>query len=192
VLFLKKLRKMLSSLVTIILSITLLFMVFVVISSKVKGGEPSILGYQLKTVLSGSMEPTFKTGSIIAIKPLQSTIDLKKGEVITFKSNDDPSMLITHRIHDVMGSGKNITYVTKGDNNEDPDNAPVLPQNIVGEYQGFTIPYIGYLLNFGSSKIGSALLLILPGILILGYSIFTIWGLLTAVEEEKKNKTVEN
>lgn len=32
-------------------------------------GEPQVFGYQLKTVLSGSMEPEIKTGSIIAVKP---------------------------------------------------------------------------------------------------------------------------
>ena len=64
------LRKWISNLITGVLFITLLFMLFVVISSRASGGEPAFNGYQLKTVLSGSMEPGIQTGSIIAVKPV--------------------------------------------------------------------------------------------------------------------------
>ena len=53
-------------------------MTFVVISSKASGGEPQVFGYQLKTVLSGSMEPAFNTGSIIAVKPSRRSNNFKR------------------------------------------------------------------------------------------------------------------
>ena len=43
------------------------------------------MGYQFKSVLSGSMEPTFLTGSIIAIEPNKDGSKYQKGDVITFK-----------------------------------------------------------------------------------------------------------
>jgi signal peptidase I len=177
--------KILSNLITIILSLTLLFMVFVVISSKAKGGEPSVLGYQLKTVLSGSMEPTFKTGSIIAIKPLQNTSDLKKGDIITFHLDEDN--LATHRIIEVIHSGNQVMYKTKGDNNKNADLDPVVSQNIVAKYSGFTVPFMGYLIEFTKSKKGAALLLILPGLLLLAYSGFTVVKALKEVDKSNKN-----
>jgi signal peptidase I len=176
--------KLLSSLVTIILSLTLLLMVFSVISSKANGGEPSFLGYQLKSVLSGSMEPTFNTGSIIAIKPLKTTNNLKKGDIITFRLSEDN--LATHRIIEVIHSGNQTLYKTKGDNNKTPDSVPVSSQNVVAKYSGFTLPYVGYLIDFTKSKNGAALLLILPGLLLLAYSGFTVFKALKEIDKTNK------
>src|SRR5690606_8330585 len=77
----KKTKKIISSITTALLFAVLIVMVVAVISSKASGGEPSFLGYQLKPVLSGSMEPTFMTGSIIAIRPVEDPTTLKKDDV---------------------------------------------------------------------------------------------------------------
>jgi signal peptidase I len=185
-----KIRKLVSNLVTCLLFIIMIFLLYTVISSRGTGGEAQIFGYQLKTVLSGSMEPGIKTGSIVAIKPIkdfEKALNMKKGDVITFISKDKDNALVTHRIVEVQGKGNNVNYITKGDNNDGPDIEPVLAANIVGQYNGFTIPFVGYLLNFGKSKLGSALILVLPGLLILGYSFFTLWKAIAEVEKSKKS-----
>ncbi|MGV2940370.1 signal peptidase I SipW [Mesobacillus sp. LC4] len=176
----KKVLNILSSLVTTILFLLLIFMVFVVISSKASGGEPQFLGYQLKTVLSGSMEPTFKTGSIIAVKPVEDSTALKKGDVITYMQQD--GNLVTHRITDVIKQKDQTMYQTKGDNNKDFDSQPVLSQNVVAKYTDVTVPYLGYFIDFAKSSKGMAIMLILPGILLLGYSGITIWSALKEID----------
>ena len=185
----KKVFKVISSLITWVLFLLLIFMVFVVISSKASGGEPQFLGYQLKTVLSGSMEPTFKTGSIIAIKSVDDSTSLKKDDVITFMESEEK--LVTHRIIEVVGNGEQTMYKTKGDNNEDPDTNPVLPQNVVGKYSGVTIPYAGYLIDYAKSKNGSALMLILPGLLLIIYSAVSILKALKEIDKTNKSKDIE-
>jgi signal peptidase I len=185
-----KVKKWVSNIVTSILFLTLISTAFVVISSKASGGEPKVMGYQLKTVLSGSMEPGIQTGSIIAIKPGGDMTRFEKGDVITFKESE--TKLITHRVLEVKGTGDNTQYITKGDNNDAADLEPVLAANIVGEYKGFTIPFIGYLLNAAQSKMGSALLLILPGILLLLYSAMTIWKAVKEVEISKETTSTSN
>ncbi|SDM94757.1 signal peptidase, endoplasmic reticulum-type [Fictibacillus solisalsi] len=182
------LRKWISNLITGVLFITLLFMLFVVISSKASGGEPAFNGYQLKTVLSGSMEPGIQTGSIIAVKPGGDMTRFQKGDVITFKASENK--LITHRIYKVEGKGDNVRYITKGDNNNAPDPEPVLSANVVAQYNGFTIPYIGYGMEFAQSKKGTMLLMIVPGILLLIYSAITIWRALREIEISKKESTL--
>jgi signal peptidase I len=182
-------KKWLNHIITGLLTFTLIFMVIVVISSKASGGEPNIMGYQLKTVLSGSMEPEINTGSIIAIKPGGDVNRFEKGDVITFLKPDNT--LVTHRILEVRGSGDLKQYITKGDNNEDPDQEPVLSQNIIGEYVGFTLPFVGYLLDFAKSKEGTATLLILPGMLLLIYSGITIWRAIKEIDSNSKSKTSE-
>ncbi|WLR54369.1 signal peptidase I [Mesobacillus subterraneus] len=181
----KKVLNIFSSLVTTILFLLLIFMVFVVISSKASGGEPQFLGYQLKTVLSGSMEPTFKTGSIIAVKPVEDPTALKKGDVITYMQQD--GNLVTHRVTDVIKQTDQVMYQTKGDNNEDFDSQLVLSQNVVAKYTDVTIPYFGYFIDFAKSSKGIAIMLILPGILLLGYSGITIWSALKEIDAKTSN-----
>ncbi|MBO0958280.1 signal peptidase I [Neobacillus sp. MM2021_6] len=181
----KKVKKLLSNIITIFLLLVFLLMIFVVVSSKAAGGEPQAFGYQLKTVLSGSMEPGIKTGSIIAVKPAVDTKNFKKNEVITFK--EDENKLVTHRVVEVIKNGDSVMYRTKGDNNKTEDMNPVLSDNVVAKYTGFTIPYIGYFTAFSKSKQGSALLLILPGILLLLYSGFTIWQTISKLEKDNKS-----
>lgn len=183
-------KKWMSNIVTGLLFLTLISTAFVVISSKASGGEPTVMGYQLKTVLSGSMEPGIQTGSIIAIKPGGDMTRFKKGDVITFKESE--TKLITHRVLEVKGTGENTQYITKGDNNDAADLQPVLAANVVGEYNEFTIPYIGYLLNAAQSKMGSALLLILPGVLLLLYSAVTIFKAIKEIEVNKETTTTSN
>jgi signal peptidase I len=186
---LKKVKKFISGAITTLLTTLLIFMVFVVISSKALGGEPNFLGYQLKSVLSGSMEPTFYTGSIIALKPVTEPNNLKKGDVITFKASDE--ILITHRIVDVIKTGEQTMYKTKGDNNRSADSDIVLANNVVAKYTGFSIPTAGYLIDFTKSKNGAALLLILPGLLLLAYSAFSIFKALRELEPTKKREEIQ-
>lgn len=184
----KNVKKIVSGLTTTVLFLVLIVMVVAVVSSKASGGEPNFFGYQIKPVLSGSMEPTFMTGSIITIKPVDDPTSLKKDDVITFMESDDK--LITHRIIEVVKSGENTLYKTKGDNNEEADMDPVLSDNIIGIYTGFTVPYAGYLVDFSKSKNGS-FLLIIPGILLIIYSAFSIFGGLKDLEKPKSTNEVE-
>lgn len=162
----------------------LIVLTIMVISSRASGGEPELFGYQIKTVLSGSMEPTFQTGSIIATKALDDKTTLKVNDIITYK--EDEQNIVTHRIIDVIKNGDSIMYKTKGDNNEDEDTNPVLSENVVAKYTGFTIPFIGYFLDFASKPIGTAILLIVPGLLLLIYSSLTIWQAIKEIEARTK------
>lgn len=183
----KQIMKWINNLVSGILMILLISVASVVVISKASGGEPQLFGYQLKTVLSGSMEPGIKTGSIIGVKLAEDKTGFKEGDVITFQAEED--ILITHRITEVVKSGDSVLYRTKGDNNNAEDMNPVLADNVVAKYTDFTIPYVGYFINFAQSKNG-ALLLLIPGFLLLIYSAFTIWKVLSVIELRPK-KPVE-
>lgn len=176
----KLLIRWINHLITFSLFAILLLIAFLVISTRASGGEPSIFGYQLKIVLSGSMEPEIKTGSIIAVKPVEEKTTFKQNDIITFV--DSNNQIVTHRIVDVIGNGEYIQYVTKGDNNEHPDVEPVLAQNVIAEYSGLTIPYLGYFIEFAKSQKGAVFLFIVPGILLLIYAAFQIWSGLKAID----------
>lgn len=169
---------------------TLMLLIFIllltaVVLSKASGGEPAFFGYQIKTVLSGSMEPGIQTGSIVALQPGGDMNRFKEGDVITFRNEEN--LLITHRIVEatVNSATGEAIYRTKGDNNDAPDMNPTTSANVVAAYTGFTVPYIGYAMNFAVSKAGSVLLMIVPGLMLLLYALITSWKAVAALE--KKN-----
>lgn len=77
--------KIMSNVISFVLFAVMVCLAFVVISSKVSGGDPTVMGYQFKTVLSGSMEPTFLTGSVIAVEPTKDGSKYKKGMLLHLK-----------------------------------------------------------------------------------------------------------
>lgn len=160
----KKILNKISDIFVTTIFIFLTLIVCMVAYSKVAGEQPNVFGYELKTVLSGSMEPVLQTGSVIVVRQTDHEEKFKKGDVVTFQTKE--RMLVTHRIIEVDGN----EYITKGDNNNGADINPVHEQNIVGKFAGITIPYAGYVMNFANSKSGSTFMLIIPGFLLLGYA----------------------
>ncbi|MBD7984550.1 signal peptidase I [Sporosarcina sp. Sa2YVA2] len=181
-----KVMKWINNLLTGVLMVLLIGVASLVVITKASGGEPQFFGYQLKTVLSGSMEPGIQTGSIIAVKLAEDKNAFVEGDVITFMDED---IIITHRITEVVNSGDSVLYRTKGDNNNAADMNPVMATNVVASYTGFTVPYVGYFINFSQSKNGAFLLLI-PGFLLLIYSGITIWRVLAQIELPQKKADV--
>ena len=106
-----------------------------------------LFGLQVYFVMSGSMEPNYKTGSLIYVKDIEAT-ELRVDDVITFKLSQNTTA--THRIIEIIPSEENSTelsFKTKGDANNAPDASLVEDKDIIG-MPVFTIPYLGYLANF--------------------------------------------
>lgn len=183
-----KIKKWINNVLSTVMLMVFILLVAAVVVSKSSGGEPSFFGYEIKTVLSGSMEPGIQTGSIVALKPGGDMNRFQKGDVITFKSEDN--ILITHRIVEatVNSSTGEAMYRTKGDNNDAPDMNPVSSANVVAQYTGTTIPYVGYAMNFAVSKAGSVILMIVPGLMLLIYALYSSWKALSVLE--KKNAPI--
>ena len=106
-----------------------------------------LVGLRPMCVLSGSMEPTYHTGSLIYDKKVDP-FTLKEGDVITFMVSEDT--LATHRIVGVVPDEDEpgtIRFRTKGDANDAEDGTLVHYKNVVGT-PVFTIPYLGYFSNW--------------------------------------------
>ena len=138
-------------------------LVVIALSVKASGGEPTLFNHQIKVVVSGSMEPEIQTGSVILNKLPVSDTTYGKGDIITFHSGNK---LITHRIVDVKEVQGEKVYQTKGDNNNAPEMEYVPEEEIAGKYTGFTIPKLGYMTRYATSKMGFSLLLFIPGLLL--------------------------
>lgn len=109
-----------------------------------------LMGMKGFTVLSGSMEPAYHTGSVIYVKPTDGAA-LEEGQVITFYLTG--KTVATHRIIEVVEEDGNVRYRTKGDANEVADGSLVDPKNIIGT-PVISIPYMGYALSYIQSPPG--------------------------------------
>lgn len=113
-----------------------------------------LVGLQVFTVLSGSMEPTYQTGSIIYVKKVDP-FTLTTGDVITFMV--DAETIATHRIAGIVPDEDDpsvIRFRTKGDANEMEDAKLVHCANVLGK-PVFTIPKLGYLISYIQEPPGS-------------------------------------
>ena len=108
-----------------------------------------LVGLEPYAVLSGSMEPTYHTGSLIYVKSVDP-YDVEVGQPITFVMNED-LVVATHRVVEI--DKENQRFYTKGDANENVDGAPVHFNNLIG-VPVYSIPYLGYLANYIQSPPG--------------------------------------
>ena len=102
---------------------------------------PSFLGYKPLIVLSDSMKPTYKTGSVIYYKQVPKE-ELKIGDIITYELEEN--QLVSHRIYEIRGD----TFITKGDANNTSDNVNITYDKIKGKDIKYMIPYVGYYIGF--------------------------------------------
>ena len=106
-----------------------------------------LVGLEPYVVLSGSMEPTYHVGSLIYVTEVDP-LTLKEGDPVTFMINQ--KTVATHRIIKVIPDENDPTvvrFLTQGDNNDTDDGDPIHSKNVIGK-PVFTIPYLGYFVNF--------------------------------------------
>ena len=124
---------------------TLLVAVAVVLAVTLAGVR--LVGLQVFTVLSGSMEPVDHVGSLIYVKTVDPA-DLVVGDDISFMLDEDT--VATHRIVGIVPDENDpsvLRFRTKGTANEQEDGSLVHYKNVIGK-PVFTIPYLGYIANY--------------------------------------------
>jgi signal peptidase len=131
---------------------------------------PRAMGGTSLTVLSGSMEPTFSAGDVIAVRSVEPD-DIRVGDIITFQPVSNDATLVTHRVVGVgFNSVDGAVLTTQGDANSTPDD-PIVAAQVRGLYL-FHVPYLGYLL----APLGPYAPVIAAGlgVLLIGYALFTL------------------
>ncbi len=144
-----------------------------------------IFGIDVYTVLSGSMEPVYHTGSVIYVKDVDDPAALEEDTVITFLIGENT--IATHRIIEVVETDGNVSYRTKGDANDIEDGGLVNPKNIIGS-PVFTIPYLGYVVSFIQSPPGRMFSIAIVAFVFLLGLIPDILSDDKKKKEDKKNK----
>jgi signal peptidase len=159
------LSKLVNYCISILFIIVIIFIISLIFQKCIlKKDVPNIFGYKILQVMSGSMYGEFETGDTILIKEVKNESNLKIGDVVTYKVEENT--LVTHRIVDITKTGNTLEYTTKGDANNTEDKEKVKFSCIEGIYVK-KITVVGKLINFMQRPYGIAIICIIPILLII-------------------------
>lgn len=160
--------------------ITLIVVLLAVLAALIAG--PRLFGIQVYSVLSGSMEPAFPTGSLLYVQQIDPA-SIQVGDPITFERSSE--MPATHRV--VRIDTEKQQFYTKGDNNEHEDAAAVPFQSLLGR-PAICIPYLGYISNFIQHPPGLYLAIAAGAVLVL---LILIPDLFDHVEKRNRRRSAQ-
>lgn len=98
--------------------------------------------YMPVAVMSNSMYPLIKRGDVVIVEKLneEELDNLQVNDIVQYKVD---SHYVVHRIVDIVNDNGEKAFVTKGDNNNLPDNKIVYTGQIMGIIE-VKFPFIGY------------------------------------------------
>lgn len=105
--------------------IVLVLTVLIFLITRINGSVPSVFGYSVFRVSSGSMEPELTVGDVILDRAVTDPEELSAGDVITFEGTGKlDGLLVTHKIIKAPYTDENgnIMLQTKGVANDYPDD----------------------------------------------------------------------
>lgn len=157
-------KKILRVAVNVLSTVVILFAVFVLLTVLLSHGSkaPSVLGYSAFRVVSGSMEPTLPTDTMIFVHRVEPE-DVEVGDVISFISSD-PSLdgnVNTHRVVAVTEEDGELAFQTKGDANNMPDVYLTKGSDLIGVLV-FSSPVLGKIVRLASNPLIFAPLIVVP------------------------------
>ena len=140
---------------TLIAVIALAAVVFMI--DRISGNAPSLFGYSVRRIVSGSMQPELEVGEVILSRNITDPGDVDVGDIVTYRAGAEyQNAEITHRVVEAPhenDSGE-LVLVTKGDANETDDGE--IPAESLRAKMTAKLPFLKWLYNF----------------------FFSIWGLL--------------
>jgi signal peptidase len=136
-------------------------------------------------VISGSMEPALKEGSLVFTFPVDVD-DIEVGDIITFRCNSSSAVTITHRVTEIYKNSP-VYFRTKGDacGTEDPVAVPA--RSVVGKVR-FSLPFAGYVFSFLKTSTGFMTVIVIPSVIL--FVLFIQQFVLELKKQNRKNQGV--
>lgn len=133
-----------------------------------KDEVPSVGGKFPMIVLTDSMYPVIEAGDLIICNTAEAD-EIRVNDVISFY---DPmgsgTSVVTHRVLEIVTEDGEISFRTKGDNNNAEDTALVPAENLIGIYQS-RIAMVGHVAMFMQTTPGLIVCCVCPILLLVGY-----------------------
>lgn len=101
---------------------------------------PCLWGHKPLVVISGSMEPTLRVGSLLYYHK-EDLDSFSKDDILVYKTNKH---IVSHRVVEISEDG----FITKGDANKSIDSNEVYQEQVLGKGTNWCIPYLGYYTDY--------------------------------------------
>lgn len=168
---LNRISKIISSAIFIILILIIVLILAYVIRIKYLYSQGRLGDVKLNfyTILTQSMVPTIYAGDVVVTYKDKDN-HYNNGDIITFTSDINGGINITHRIKETYIVNNIYSYKTKGDNNNTEDNEIVKGNRVLGKVI-LKIPKVGFLQQFLIKKVNFLFLIVIPCLGIILYDI---------------------
>lgn len=162
-----------SILVWLIVLATVGMMIFTVFAvNTFDQSNRSVFGYKFFIVQSDSMSATdFSAGDIVFIKAVDPST-LREGDIIAYISQNSSNFgqTVTHKIRTVTQTDSGERgYITYGTTTGIDDETVVTDFYVLGKYVG-SVPKVGKFFTFMKTTQGYVLCILIPFLLLIGYS----------------------
>ena len=167
----QKILTVIGTVICIILLPVLIINVTLIAKSYINTDEvPSVGGMFPMIVLTDSMYPVIESGDLIICNTAEAE-EIQEGDIISFY---DPmgngTSVVTHRVMEVVNENGEISFRTKGDNNNAEDQVLVPAKSLIGIYKS-RIPKVGNVAMFMQTTAGLIVCVVCPIILLVGYDV---------------------
>lgn len=142
----------------LILAITMV----IFLTTRIQGNTPTVFGYTIFRISTGSMEPELMTGDVILDKVVDDETEISVGDVITFEGGSQfDGKLVTHKVIKAPYTDENGNTMlqTHGIANE-LDDTPISIDQVRAKMI-CKIPYIDTLYNLFLSPCGLLIMILL-------------------------------
>lgn len=153
-------KKIRSIILTLLILVAVVVMIITIIA-RINGNTPSLFGYSVFRVSSGSMKPAYEVGDVILVKEVDP-MTLKVGDVCTYNgtTNEFAGKIVTHRVIKAAYMDNGEYYIqTKGDANASAD-PPIKVKDVVGKVDA-KIEILRHLYNFFITPLGLITIIVL-------------------------------
>lgn len=141
--------------------VILVVVMIMTVTMRINGETPSIFGYSVFRVSSGSMEPELQIGDVILMKEC-NPMELKIGEIVTYKGvyGEMVGKAVTHRVvKEPFIKGNDYYIQTKGDASQVVDY-DVSINNVMGKLE-MKLPFLSWLYGIFVTPFGLLIIIVL-------------------------------
>jgi signal peptidase len=144
---------------------------------------PAVTGSRALTVLTGSMAPAYPAGTLVIVRPTPPG-EVRIGDVMTYQLKSGEPVLVTHRvIEKIYDTNGELSFTTKGDNNDLADDEPVKAVQVVGTVW-YAIPLLGWVNNAVNGELRPLIIPIVVGLLFA----YAVWMIISGARDRVKKK----
>ena len=148
---------------------------------------PAVTGSRALTVLTGSMAPAYPAGTLVIVRPTPPG-EVRIGDVMTYQLKSGEPVLVTHRvIEKIYDTNGELSFTTKGDNNDLADDEPVKAVQVVGTVW-YAIPFLGWVNNAVNGELRPLIIPIVVGLLFA----YAVWMIVSGARDRVKTKRAES